>query len=376
MPNDQTPEERGFQEGMRYVPGGNLDAGWHRSASSWCPYTFNITVRTAFIGLLAWIVGMLAGPGNLTSAFSLPQGEMAVKLVFWALYYICVASAIALPLLSIKELNWVGQLFWIYFFFHALVLESGPNTMPQVFLFTVVGSAVSEVVLRIWAQNSDGDSLLTYRIRTIGRYLVRGALICSVLWWAGVSVYTWAYYKINGPAIQAKYEEERRQEEAAEAEKAKRESAPPVAPAKPPLEQPPSEPVVTPPPVPSLPIPMREPDAKFSFAGQPTVDSPPARSYLFNDIEFESGDGPTPESRKQVVSDLQRGIPSGRRFSRSDMWPSNVALATDIASKRLQQDAAQLAGMECRVWVLDYGLQLWGFAVFIHEARLQVECRR
>jgi|GEM_PF-4183428 len=380
MPNDQTPEERGFQEGMRYVPGGNLDAGWHKSSSSWCPYTFNITIRTVFVGLLAWLVGMFAESLQGSRRIGdLPPGDMAVVLVVWFVFFLCIAAAIALPIVSLKALNWAGQLFWIFFFFYALVLKKGPTATQQVLLFTIVGSAVSEVVVRFWLQNSNEETLFTYRVRTIGRLLVRGALVCAALGWIGISAYRWYEYTFIGSVEGAKYLEQRRQEEAADeaAEKAKKESAP-VPPQTAPSTEPqvPAQPAAVPTPVTTPSVPTREPDAKFSFPGQPTADSPPTRHFVFNDIQFESGDGPTSEARKQVIADLRRGIEPERRFARSDMWPSNVAIATDLAAKNLQRDADQLAGMECRAWVLDYGLLLLGDAIFMNQVRLQVICSR
>ena len=111
-------------------------------------------------------------------------------------------------------------------------------------------------------------------------------------------------------------------------------------------------------------------------------------SFLFTDIYFESGAEPSPGMRESVMEAVQTGrIREDQRLVHGSennfMWPSNARRAIDSATKRVQQEAAQLAqkgqsveGMECRIWILDYALQVRGSVIFIHDARLQVDCRR
>jgi hypothetical protein len=379
-PRQPTPEERGFQEGQRYIPPSGLDNGWQRTAASWCPYTFNITFRTAAVGLLAWLVQMFIDP-----SFPTP-----IKIVLWAFYYACIAGAIALPLVSLKALNWAGQLLWIFLFFIAVVWNPyQAEGLGWAFLWTVVGSAVSEVVVRFWFLRGSGDNLLTYRVRSIGRILVYVALALVVVFWVGVKGYS-KFKSISD----RKYDDPNYQPPI-QSNPLPSGSKPGVAPVPgQPAPQPLPPPEISKPeeaaprPVAPLPVPSWEPDTKFSFNGQPSADGPPSLSYLYNDITFESGDEPTPGMRASVLDAVQTGhIREEQRLSNTAenerMWPSNVKLAIAEASRRVQQDAARLAqkgqsvsGMECRVWALDYSLQLRGSVIFIHNARVQVDCRR
>lgn len=380
-PRQQTPEERGFQEGMRYIPPGNMDAGWHQTVSAFVPYTFNITIRTGFIVLLAWLVGMFAEKLQKGgSVWALPQGEMAVALVVWAFFWICVAGAIALPLLSLKEINWAGKIFWIYFFDQLLVSR---ESVGQAFMLTVVGSAVSEIVAGFWERRGT-ENMLTYRIPAIGRMLVFAALGAVAIHWALVSVKS--YLNISSPTEEAVKDNDPLKSLRLPRKDSPDPQKPTVQPIAPPEITNPQE--APPPPVAPLPVPSREPDFRFSFNNQKAGDGPPSLSYLFNDISFESGDEPTPGMRASVLEAVQTGhIREEQRLSNTvedeRMWQSNVKLATAEATKRVQQDVARLAsqgqsvnGMECRIWVLDYSLRSRGSQLFVQNARLQVDCRR
>lgn len=381
-PRQPTPEERGFQEGLKYIPPGNLDAGWHKRAGELVPYTFNITIRTGFVGLLAFLVGMFADKLQKGgSVWALPQGEMAVALVVWAFFWICVAGAIALPLLSLKEINWAGKIFWIYFFDQLLVSR---ESVGQAFMFTVVGSAVSEVVAGFWERRGS-ENVLTYRIPSIGRLLVFAAIGAVAIHWALVSIKD--YLNISTPT-----EKELKAEDdplkslrlpPRDSPDTQKRTVQPIAPPEITNTQ-----QAAPPPVAPLPVPSRDPDFRFSFNGQQAGDGPPSLSYLFNDISFESGDEPTPGMRASVLEAVQTGhIREEQKLSNTvedeRMWQSNVKLATAEATKRIQHDVARLAsqgqsvnGMECRIWVLDYSLRSRGSQLFVQNARLQVDCRR
>lgn len=395
-PRAPTPEERAYHEAGQYMGTPGLDHLWWRPAEKWCPHTFNITLRTGFILLLVWVIGMF-----ISSEYPTP-----VRLVLWGVYFLCIAAAILLPLLSLKALNWAGQLFWIFFFYVALVWNPYHREgTGWALLWAVIGSAASEIVVRIWLERGGEDNVLTYRVRTVGRILVWIALAGLPISLAG----KWGYDKITAPARTRAYLEElKREDDAVAAEKRKREAENQTPPQPPPLPAPtiapgteppppptlaqpeviPAQPVASVPSVATLPIPSREPDKRFTVSGQPPAAGPPTLSYFFSDIYFESGDEPSPGTRDRVINMLNRGeIREDQRLvhgtENNFMWPSNVTRATELTTKRVQQEAARLAsrgesvsGMECRIWILDYALQLRGSVIFVHDARLQVDCRR
>jgi hypothetical protein len=365
-PRQPPPEERAFQDAQKYMPAQNLDAGWHRSAETSFPWTWAIIKHTAFL----WI-GALAAYA-IARAFISQSGEgnKLFGLILYAAAFVLAALGIAMPVKSFLMLNWLGKLAWMYLVDQLGVLLIGPTVkggMIQPLIFAVLGSALSEFFDRAW-HSYENASVVTYRIRPYTSKLLIAAAILIPLHWG----YVWLSRPATPQTELSRTIPAPSPQPATETQPGQPENSTPVPGQQEPEPARPAQP-------PPLPTPDRKPDHQVTFSGQPSTEGPAIVSQIFEDISFESGDEPQPGLRGRVADSILTGkLRPDERLNQSNpddaMWPSNVAIATTQATRRLQ--GLGVAGMECRLWVLDYSIQLRDSVLWVHNARVQADCRR
>jgi len=135
--------------------------------------------------------------------------------------------------------------------------------------------------------------------------------------------------------------------------------------------------------------PSRLPDSSFLQKGSGVLprelNVTGALAATFEDVTFESGDGPRKDSVPRAIAEIRAGkIRPGQRISGEEMWPKNVAKSIQEAKRRVKEDinrrvraGEKIEDMNCNAWVLDFSVkELGDRRLFVHDARVQVDCRK
>jgi hypothetical protein len=136
-------------------------------------------------------------------------------------------------------------------------------------------------------------------------------------------------------------------------------------------------------------LPSRRPDATFLLKGSgvPPKDLSVTGSLAatFDDVTFESMDGPREDAVPRALLEIQAGkLRPGQRISGEEMWPKNVAKSIQEAKRRVKEDVnrrvragEKIRDMNCSAWVVDFSVKESGAGrLFVHDARVQVDCRK